>query len=197
MLKKPDYKSAMKIGYGYNRTEHAFRSYGVHAVWIDTTPQRVELAYLMGVGGKDPAINPGEVLVLLQHADIGESWHARERVLKWLADRGCPVQVRHGEPILYDTEEKLKSFKAKNGGTKTQIDPGRPKGYKWPVEKAKEFAEDWYGPASRAMIEERYKEVTGRKFTEKARQGCIYLFGPRNGSRKTKYLVHIGEKQGD
>lgn len=148
----------------------------------------------MGAFGKEPGIQPGETLLLLHHADIGDDWRQRRRVLVWLAERGVMVQVRDQEPVLYDTDEKLASYKAQNGGDRTQKDPGRPTKIKWTKETAKEFSEAWYGPFSRGYVGSQFERITGKRFDQQAVNNCNYTFGPRDGSRKDRFNRLIEEQ---
>lgn len=198
MLKALEYSDAMKVGYGYKRRPKSFTAFGVNEdkVWIDTSEDRVDLDAMMGLDGAPPGINPGETLVLLQHSDLGEHWMQRERVLRWMAEHGIYVQVRDQDPVLYDTPEKLRSFKDQNGGSRTQADPGRPRKFKWTPEKARAFAEVWYGPGSVRTVERKFKEITEQEYDDSAANACQYLFGPRRGTKKDRYLRLIGEAGG-
>lgn len=187
----------MKIAYGYKRTPQGFRPYSPDHIWGDQDPARPELAALMGAGGRDPGIDRGETLLLLHHADIGEDWRQRRRVLTWMARRGVLVQVRDQEPILYDTEEKLASYKDQNGGEKTQRDPGRPSRVQWTKETAQAFGDVWYGPFSRGYVASEFERIAGKRFDQKAVNNCNYFFGPRDGSRKDRFNTFIGEEQSD
>lgn len=181
------------IAYGYRRRKQDFAAYEIAHYWFDKEPERLELADLMGAGGKHPGVEPGEVLLLLHHADIGDDWRQRRRVLVWLADRGVMVKVRDQDAVLYDTDEKLAVYKSLNGGDRTQKDPGRPMKIKWTIEKAKEFGAFWYGPYSKSHVVRQFEEITKRKFNEAAESHVKYFFGPRSGSRKKRYNQFIEE----
>lgn len=183
----------MKIGYGYKRQPQSFRPYDCDHIWGDKVPERPELAALMGAGGKEPGIHSGETLVLLHHADIGEDWRQRRRVLVWLAQRGVMVQVRDQGAVLYDSDDKLATYKDQNGGDKTQKDPGRPTKIRWTPNTAKAFAETWYGPFSRGYVGAEFERITGKRFDQKAVNNCNYTFGPRDGSRKARFNQIVGE----
>lgn len=183
----------MKIGYGYKRQPQSFKPYGVAHIWGDKAPERLELAAIMGAGGKEPGIQPGETLVLLHHADIGDDWRQRRRVLMWLAERGVMVQVRDQDPVLYDTAEKLAEYKSRNGGDRTQKDPGRPSKVQWTKESATEFGAAWYGPFSRGYVGAEFERITGKNFDKQAVNNCNYTFGPRDGSRKDRLNKLIEE----
>jgi hypothetical protein len=185
----------MKIGYGYKRQPQGFRAYEVGHIWGDKTPERPELAALMGAGGLEPAIHGGETLVLLHHADIGDDWRQRKRVLSWMAERGVMIQVRDQAPVLYDSEEKLNAYKDQNGGDRTQKDPGRPQRIKWTVDTAKAFGAVWYGPYSRGYVASEFERMTKKRFDQKAVNNCNYFFGPRDGSRKGKFNIFTEEAE--
>jgi hypothetical protein len=166
-------------------------------IWGDKTPERRELAALMGAGGLEPAIREGETLLLLHHADLGDDWRQRKRVLMWMAGQGVMVQVRDQAPVLYDSEEKLDAYKEQNGGERTQKDPGRPQRIKWTVETAKGFGETWYGPFSRGYVASEFERITGKRFDARAVNNCNYFFGPRDGSRKAKFNQFVEERSGE
>lgn len=183
----------MNIGYGYKRATRSFEPYDVEHVWGDTTPERPELAALMGAGGRDPAVRSGETLVLLHHADIGDDWRQRRRVLVWLASHGVMVQVRDQPATLYDTDDKLAVYKSLNGGDRTQRDPGRPTKVKWTAETASKFGATWYGPFSKGLVRSDYERITGKRFDLRAENNVKYIFGPRDGSRKARFNQIVEE----
>lgn len=189
----------MMIAYGYKRQAQSFRPYSPDHIWGDKLPERPELAALMGASGKEPGIRQGETLLLLHHADIGDDWRQRRRVLVWLAGQGVTVQVRDQEAVLYDTDEKLAEYKSRNGGDRTQKDPGRPTKIKWTKETAKDFGATWYGPYSRGYVASEFERITKKRFDQKAVNNCNYTFGPRDGSRKDRFnqLVEEADRADD
>lgn len=52
----------------------------------------------------------GDTIVIVNHAVLGERKKDVSERLSKLAVQGCLVQVVGGEPVLYDTEEKVDEF---------------------------------------------------------------------------------------
>ncbi len=188
----------MNIGYGYNRSEQAFRAYECKKVFIDCDEKREERNFMLGLQRRVLRPEQGDVLVLLAPSDLGESWRDRGAVLTVLAIAGIPVQVRDGEPVLYDTDEKRHAFKDIDGDERTRRDAGRPAVLDPTPEQAKAFAPTWYDDTrTMSYCRAKFASVFGCELDEQVLGRVKYRFGPRNGSNKTRvaHLLNDGAGQ--
>ncbi len=136
-------RSPVRIGYGYKRREATLLKAGAEAVWIDHTPDRAELAFLLD-NPKQIAIRPGDVLVVVSQYDLGP---ARKDMARRLKRWGATMEI-------VDTKAKpVREGKAKGG---------RPRYYDPTPEQDAAIRALWNSPATRKYVRERATEIMGK-----------------------------------
>lgn len=137
-----------------------------------------------------PGTRRGDILCI-SHARVLGTLKQREMRLADLASRGVSVQLPGGEPMTYDTLEKLAEFHAEarvstgRASKRQKKLKGRPRKYRRPDDEQRAKLLTWWnGPLHTDDVEELAGEMLGRKVPRVTLAAWLGKREPHPGRRR-------------